>query len=96
MLTTLSVIAMVLLAAYLWRSSEFLHCLSARPHGEEDVTSTGALWLLRAICITVLVLAVMFVVNSGQPTAEVTPESLGGMETLETHSPTAESSLMQE
>lgn len=96
MLTTTAVIVMVLIAAYLWRSSEFLHCLSARPHGEDDVTSTAALVLLRSICIGVLFLGVMFVFTSQQPAAEITPESLGGMETSETPSPVAESALMQE
>lgn len=96
MLTTTAVIVMVLIAAYLWRSSEFLHCLSARPHGEDDVTSTAALLLLRAICIGVLILAVMFVASSLQPAAEITPESIEGMETLETHSAAAEPTLMQE
>ena len=96
MLTTLSVIAMVLVAAYLWRSSQFLHCLSARPHGENDVTSTGALLLLRAICITVLILAVMFVATSGQPAADLTPDSIEGMEILEAHTAATDPTLTQE
>lgn len=105
MLTTTAVIAMVLIAAYLWRSSEVLSRLSARPRGEDDITSTGALLLLRLLCIAVLLLAVAFVATSRQPTTEVMPENMdgmgggmAGMETLE--SPAAASaaqpSLMQQ
>lgn len=78
MLNILAVIAMVFIAVYLWRSSELLHCLSHRSIVDDDVTSAGAALLLRAICISMLILSVMFVATSRQPTADTTPENLGG------------------
>ncbi|UAW97197.1 hypothetical protein KEM63_10175 [Halopseudomonas nanhaiensis] len=91
MLNILAVIAMVLIAVYLWRSSELLHCLSHRSLVDDDVTSAGASLLLRAICITMLILSVMFVATSHQPAADTSPESLDGMETSESHGGAAES-----
>lgn len=81
MLTTLAVIAMVVIAAYLWRSSNYLHHISAQPHGENDITSTGAELLMRSICVGVLIVAVLFVTTSGQM-SETSPQDFEDLDSL--------------
>ncbi|SDS74077.1 hypothetical protein SAMN05216421_2098 [Halopseudomonas xinjiangensis] len=67
MLVTLTVIAMVVLAGYLWHSAGELRHRSVRPHGENDVTSAGAVLLMRSTCIAMLTLAIAFLATSWQP-----------------------------
>ncbi len=94
MLTTFAAIAMLLTAAYLWRSAGHLQHHSVRPHGEHDVTSTGAVFLMRLTCIAVLALTVLFLATSRRPVSETNPPA--APVELDSHSAASESSLIAE